>query len=175
MAILMERHQCPKLKGEAMLRLGTNAMTIGQLSRRSGVSIKSLREYERLGFLYTLGRSESNYRLFGEETLWCVRAVQGLRSLGLTLKEIQDLLQRYVEDAERPYLPLGDFLDVPLVQMLTRVEARIADLEALRQRILEFQATYSTGTDERVVPAFAASLAHLFEAGPCHICASSAS
>ncbi|HEX6818257.1 MAG TPA: MerR family transcriptional regulator [Ktedonobacterales bacterium] len=70
-------------------RLRSNAMTIGQLSRRTGVSIKVLREYERLGFLYTLGRSERNYRLFGEEALWCVPVIQGLRSLGLTLSEIQ--------------------------------------------------------------------------------------
>jgi DNA-binding transcriptional MerR regulator len=34
--------------------LRANAMTIGQLSRRTGVPIKVLREYERLGFLYTL-------------------------------------------------------------------------------------------------------------------------
>jgi DNA-binding transcriptional MerR regulator len=156
-------------------------MTIGQLSRRSGVSIKALREYERLGFLYTLGRSESNYRLFGEETLWCVRAVQGLRSLGLTLKEIQDLLRQYTEDVERSgpadrrCVSVGGLLDVPLVQALTRVETRIADLEALRQRILDFQATYTARPDEHEVPPSAVGLAHLFEAGPCHICASSAS
>jgi MerR family transcriptional regulator, copper efflux regulator len=72
--------------------LRPNAMTIGQFSRRSGVPIKVLRDYEDLGFLYTLGRSESNYRLFGEEALWCVQVIQGLRSLGLTLKEIKTLL-----------------------------------------------------------------------------------
>lgn len=44
-------------------------MTIGQLSQRSGVPIKTLREYEHLGFLCTMGRSESNYRLFSEEAL----------------------------------------------------------------------------------------------------------
>jgi hypothetical protein len=37
--------------------LRTNAMTIGQLSRRTGVPIKVLRHYEDLGFLYTLGRT----------------------------------------------------------------------------------------------------------------------
>ena len=47
-------------------------MTIGQLSQRTSVPIKVLRHYEDLGFLYTLGRSESNYRLFGEEAIWCV-------------------------------------------------------------------------------------------------------
>ena len=55
-------------------------MTIGQLSKLSGVPIKVLRTYEDLGFLCTRGRSESNYRLFGEEALRCVQTVQSLRS-----------------------------------------------------------------------------------------------
>lgn len=52
-------------------------MTIGQLARRTGVSIKTLREYERLGLLYTRGRSDSNYRLFDEQTSWCVSSSSG--------------------------------------------------------------------------------------------------
>ena len=52
--------------------LQSNVMTIGQLSRRTGMPIKILRHYEDLGFLYTLGRIESNYRPFGEEAVWCV-------------------------------------------------------------------------------------------------------
>ena len=77
--------------------LRSNAMTIGQLSRRTGVPIKVLRHYEDLGFLYTRGRSESNYRLFGEEAVWCVQVIGGLRSLGLTLKEIRALVRCYLE------------------------------------------------------------------------------
>jgi len=112
-------------------------MTIGQLSRRTGVPIKVLRTYEDLGFLYTRGRSESNYRLFGEETLWCVQVVQGLRSLGLTLKEIQALIACYLE---HPGEPVGTLLEETLAQVVARVEARITTLQGLRQRILEFQA-----------------------------------
>jgi MerR family transcriptional regulator, copper efflux regulator len=112
-------------------------ITIGQLSRRTGVPIKVLRDYEDLGFLYTQGRSESNYRLFGEETVWCVQVIQGLRSLGLTLKEIQALVTCYLE---RPGEPSFVLLEAHLAQAFTRVEARITALQALRQRILEFQA-----------------------------------
>ncbi len=90
-------------------------MTIGQLARRTGVSIKVLREYERLGFLYTLGRSESNYRLFDETTLWCVHVVQLLRSLGLTLKEIQEIVESCLERTDES---LGPPLDQKLDQLL---------------------------------------------------------
>src|SRR5260370_12925191 len=50
-----------RMKGGNMLR--SNALTIGQLSRRTGVPTKVLRHSDDLAFLYTLGRSESNYRL----------------------------------------------------------------------------------------------------------------
>jgi len=111
-------------------------MTIGQLSRRTGVPIKTLREYEQLGLIYTLGRSESNYRLFGEEALWCVQVIRTMRSLGLTLKEIQDIAALYLE---RPGEPIGPHLGEKLEAALIRIEARIADLQTLRQRIRGFQ------------------------------------
>jgi len=50
--------------------ISTNkAMTIGQLARRAGVSIRTLREYDGLRLIYGLGRSGSNYRLFDESAL----------------------------------------------------------------------------------------------------------
>lgn len=115
----------------------TMPMTIGQLSWRTGVPIKALREYEGLGFIYTRGRSEGNYRLFGEEALWCVRVVQELRALGLTLKEIQTLTTRYVQ---HPDATLGTLLDEQLARADTRITARIEELQVLRQRIRDFQA-----------------------------------
>jgi DNA-binding transcriptional MerR regulator len=132
-------------------------MTIGQLCKRTGVPINVLREYEGLGFLYTLGRSESNYRLFGEEALWCVQVVQGLRSLGLTLKEIQAIVTIYLK---RPGEPIGALLDEKLAQAVVRVEARIANLQTLHQRILDFQAA---GAGTR---APSSELARLFASDP---------
>jgi DNA-binding transcriptional MerR regulator len=146
---------------QAMLR--SQAMTIGQLSRRTGVPIKLLRQYEHLGFLYTLGRSASNYRLFGEEALWCVQVVQGLRSLGLTLNEIQTLTTRYVERPDETFEPL---LHKQLAQALGRVEARIASLQALRQRILDFQPAYVSSPAHLPNQPAASPLARLLASDP---------
>jgi len=139
--------------------LQSDAMTIGQLSQQTGVPINVLRHYEDLGFLYTLGRSESNYRLFGQEALWCVQVIQGLRSLGLTLKEIQTLVRCYLEHASEPS---GALLEAQLVQALARVETRIATLQALRQHILGFQAACA-GTP---APPAASALAQVLVSDP---------
>src|SRR5260370_41544308 len=145
------------MKGGAMRR--SNALTIGPLSRRTGGPIKVVRDYEDLGFLYTRGRSESNYRLFGEEALWCVQGIQGLRSLGLTLKEIQALVTCYLE---RPGELSGVLLEAQLPQAVARVAARITALQALRQRILEFQAVCA-GAPAQPAPY---ALARLLASGP---------
>jgi len=42
-------------------------MTIGDLSRRTGVPVKTLRKYEDMGLICTAGRSPGNYRLFDED------------------------------------------------------------------------------------------------------------
>ncbi len=135
-------------------------MTIGQLSRHTDVPIKLLRTYEDLGFLCTRGRSESNYRLFGEEALRCVQVVQSLRALGLTLKEIQALVRRLCKP---PGEPVEGLLHEYLAQVLARIDTQISTLQARRQRILSFQAT-STGQPIR--PA-ASELSHLLAAAPC--------
>jgi DNA-binding transcriptional MerR regulator len=52
---------------------GTDLMTVGELSRRTGLSIKAIREYEGLGLIYSAGRSTGNYRLFDSSALWCAQ------------------------------------------------------------------------------------------------------
>jgi DNA-binding transcriptional MerR regulator len=141
----------------------TEVMTIGQLSRRTGVPIKILREYEHLGFLYTLGRSAGNYRLFGEETMWCVQVVQSLRSLGLTLKEIQTLTVHYTEWPSEPIEPL---LREHLTQVLARIEARIASLEALRRRVLDFQMPTASAPGRQPPQSSASPLPRLLASDP---------
>jgi DNA-binding transcriptional MerR regulator len=112
-------------------------MTVGELSRRTGLSIRRIREYERLGLIYSPGRSEANYRLFDEVAVWCAGAVERLRSLGLTLAEIQELaaLHRAGEEVE-----LAQRMEALLQGAEERIEARIAELAATRGRIRAFRA-----------------------------------
>lgn len=115
-------------------------MTIGALARRTGVPVKTLREYEDLGLIYTTGRSAGNYRLFGEEALWCVGVVVTLRGLGLTLAEIQELVIRYLGRADEP---IGPRLAQVLRAVRARAEYRIDELQALLQRITDYEVDHA--------------------------------
>jgi hypothetical protein len=64
-----------------------------------------------------------------------------LRSLGLTLIEIQHISAFY---CQRPAESIGPHLAEKLDQALRRIETRLSDLEALRQRILDFKTARAT-------------------------------
>jgi MerR family transcriptional regulator, copper efflux regulator len=115
-------------------------MTIGGLSRRTGVPVKTLRQYEDLGLIYTVGRSAGNYRLFDEEALWCVGVIGTLRGLGLTLAEISDLAAGYLGN---PGQPVGPRLAELLRAAHARTEERIAELRELLRRIDEYRSQYA--------------------------------
>lgn len=112
-------------------------MTVGQLSQRTGLSHKSIRELEGRGLIYSAGRSESGYRLFDENALWCVGAIGELRSLGLTLAEIEDLHAAYLADSE---WPTGPALARMLERARERIRARIAADERTLSKIDAFRA-----------------------------------
>src|SRR5919204_1709420 len=104
-------------------------MTVGQRAARRGLSVKAIRQYEALGLIYSAGRSEGNYRLFDESALWCAQVISKLRSLGLTIKEIDQLARAYLS---RPDEPIGPHLAALLERAERRIDARMAELEAVR-------------------------------------------
>ena len=114
----------------------TGLMKVGELARRTGLSIKAIRQYEALGLIYSAGRSEGGYRLFDDTALWCAQVIERLRSLGLTIKEIDQLGSAYLS---RPGEPIGPHLAALLDGAEQRIDARIAELEAVRARIGEYR------------------------------------
>ena len=114
-------------------------MTVGQLSRRTGVPVKALREYEDMGLLYTVGRSPAGYRLFDDSALWCVEVIRTLRSVGLTIAEIREIAETYLT---QPGQPIGAHVAERLHAARARIDARIAELQSLRRRIDEFETAH---------------------------------
>jgi MerR family mercuric resistance operon transcriptional regulator len=66
---------------------------IGQLSRRSGVNIETIRFYERVGILPEPPRSQGGHRLYGEIHEKRLHFVRRSRELGFSLDEIRELLR----------------------------------------------------------------------------------
>ncbi len=67
-------------------------LTSGELARRAGVNVETIRYYERRGLLPKPPRSASGYRVFPDEALRRLRFIKRAQELGFSLKEIKELL-----------------------------------------------------------------------------------
>jgi MerR family transcriptional regulator, copper efflux regulator len=128
-------------------------MTVGELSRRTGLSIKAIREYDALGLIYSAGRSEGNHRLFDESALWCARVIVQMRSVGLTIKEIKQLADAYLADPDEP---IGPRIAAALDRVEHRVVTQLGELEALRRRIADYRMDNAVALAGRTNADFAA-------------------
>lgn len=67
-------------------------LKIGEVARRTGVSVETVRYYEREGILEPPARRPSGYRAYPEEAVRRVRFVKRAQQLGFSLKAIAELL-----------------------------------------------------------------------------------
>jgi len=98
---------------------------IGELAKRSGVRIDTVRYYERHRLLMPRGRQASGYRRYGDLEVARLRFIRRAKALGFSLAEIRELLalssQRDVAQVRRKaQAKLGSVLD------------RIRELERIR-------------------------------------------
>lgn len=69
-----------------------SGLQIGEVAKRAGVSIDTLRYYEKVKLLPRPARSSGGFRLFAPEHIERVRFIKQAQDLGFSLEEIKDLL-----------------------------------------------------------------------------------
>jgi MerR family redox-sensitive transcriptional activator SoxR len=65
-------------------------LSIGEMSRRTGVAVSALRYYESLGLIVSV-RTEGNHRRFARHKLRRVSLISVARNLGVSLESVQDV------------------------------------------------------------------------------------
>ncbi|WP_041617887.1 MerR family transcriptional regulator [Paenibacillus mucilaginosus] len=104
-------------------------MKIGELSRLTNVSIRSIRHYEKKGLLQAV-RLDNDYRSFSESAVERVVAIQLYLKLGLTADEIGELFKEEIanpDDYEYCEMMLAMY-----EEKLAQVERQIEALQQLK-------------------------------------------
>jgi MerR family transcriptional regulator, thiopeptide resistance regulator len=70
------------------------ALKVGELARRTGLTVRTLHHYDEIGLLKPSLRSEAGYRLYTAADVARLQQVQSLRQLGFALEEVRDCLNR---------------------------------------------------------------------------------
>jgi DNA-binding transcriptional MerR regulator len=83
-----------------MIDDGPETFTIGQLARRTGLPVRTIRYWSDIGALPPVGRSHGGYRLYDAECVARLELVRTLRELGLSLDDVRRVLAREITVAE---------------------------------------------------------------------------
>ncbi|MEE4417869.1 MULTISPECIES: MerR family transcriptional regulator [Streptomyces] len=79
---------------------GTTLFSIGELSRRTGLPVRTIRFYSDSGVVAPTSRSPAGYRLYDLDALLRLELVRTLRELGMDLATVQRVLDRELSVAE---------------------------------------------------------------------------
>jgi len=104
--------------------------SIGELSRRTGVKIPTIRYYEQMGLIDAPERSQGNQRRYTSDGLNRLSFIRHSRDLGFSIENIKGLL----ELSQHPEKPCHDALGIA-VQHLENVQGRIAKLRRLEREL----------------------------------------
>lgn len=117
------------------------ALKIGDLARATGISVETVRYYERIGLMPPPGRTPGNYRAYARVHLDRLNFIRHARALGFDIAEIRSLLAL----ADRPGEDCAA-ADAIATRHLEAVEAKIAGLSALRGELARFVGQCRGGT-----------------------------
>lgn len=107
-------------------------MRIGEIASYAGVEVQTVRWYERAGLLRAPTRAENGYRMYDPDAAERLRFIRRAKTLGLTLKEIQQLLTTLDEACCGDVRPqMAALLD----DKIAEVDAHISELRSLRERL----------------------------------------
>lgn len=105
-------------------------LKIGELAKRAGCSVETIRYYEREGLLPAPARSAGNYRLYGGAHINRLQFIRHCRSLDMTLDEIRTLL-KFRDTPEDDCSEVNTLLD----KHIGHVAHRIVELKLLQTQL----------------------------------------
>ncbi|MEA3412822.1 MAG: heavy metal-responsive transcriptional regulator [Pseudomonadota bacterium] len=105
-------------------------LSIGQVAKRTGVTVEAVRFYEKQRLIVAPQRSDAGYRQYPEETVKRVQFIQHAKAVGFTLNDIAELLALRQE-------PGTTCTDIKLraTQKIDEVDRKIQELNRIRNAL----------------------------------------
>lgn len=107
-------------------------MKIHEVAQQTGLTVPTLRFYEKEGLLGTryVRRSANNYREYCQEAIRLLLIIKRMQTAGFTLAEIKELIQAY-ESQELTWLKIVDIF----LQKMKEIDRKHAELEQIQTHL----------------------------------------
>ncbi|VEL97186.1 MerR family transcriptional regulator [Alteromonas sp. 76-1] len=110
-------------------------MKIGQLADKTGLSIQTIRFYERKALLAAPQRTQSNYRSYSDEALKQLLFIKQCRSLDMTIEEISLVLETRTNPESS-----CENVNATMDKHIDDIKHRISELNALQKTLKSMRA-----------------------------------
>ncbi|MGH9755406.1 MAG: heavy metal-responsive transcriptional regulator [Blastocatellia bacterium] len=114
----------------------TALLKIGEVARRAGLGVETLRFYERSGLLNRPARTEGGYRLYDSEVLKTLEFIKRAQALGFTLEEIK----RIIAESRAGQSPCAEVRET--------VRRRLAELDEQLAQIRRYRDALATTLEQ---------------------------
>ncbi|HEU4846057.1 MAG TPA: MerR family transcriptional regulator [Burkholderiaceae bacterium] len=109
-------------------------LKVGELAKRTGLTVRTLHHYDGIGLLRPSARSESGYRLYQRDDIARLHQIQALRRFGMSLADIGAFL-------DRPDTPFSAIV----ARQIAALERQIAQATRLRMQLTQLQRQLDRG------------------------------
>jgi DNA-binding transcriptional MerR regulator len=117
------------------------ALKVGELARRTGLTVRTLHHYDAIGLLRPSLHTEAGYRLYTAGDIARLQQVRSLRQLGFSLDEIRDCLNR------SDFSPL-EVIDLHLARLREQMDQQRKLCERLETLAVHLRAAGEVSADE---------------------------
>lgn len=103
-------------------------LKVGELAKRTGLTVRALHHYDNIGLLTPSARSDSGYRLYNQADITRLYRIQALQRLGFSLAEVGEMLAG-----------AGAPLSLLIAQQIAALDEQLTQALALRKRLQQLQ------------------------------------
>ena len=107
-----------------------NEKTVGMLAKFTGVSVHTIKYYEKIGLLSSTRREHSNYRSYDIRACTDIYECMKYKNLGFALKEVGNLIKEADSEA----------IDNLLKKRLEEIDASLSEFHELKKRVTDYLA-----------------------------------
>lgn len=113
-------------------------LTIGELSKVSQITVKSIRYYQELGLLKPVKTDPlTNYRYYNKDSYDRINSILTLKDLGFTLSEIKSILDECKSEDDLKYY---------ISQKIQEVKLKVKKLKDMENRLKKFSSDIEENT-----------------------------
>lgn len=114
---------------------------ISDIAKKTDLSTDTIRFYEKRGLIQPNFRASNQYRYYGEDALKRLIFIKRCRALGMSLKEIEYLIQ-LEQNPEQDCCKVNQMID----QHLIDISNKIKELQLFKQQLMTLRESCNTPT-----------------------------